>query len=128
MLISKAYAAAEKAAMPPPPEAGDALLWNVGLVIALVVMFYLMLIRPQQKRFQQHSEMLKGLKKGDKVVTGGGLIGKIDTINENDDEVIVDLGNGLKVTALRSTIHSKDTPLLRAKPANDPKKAEEAKK
>jgi preprotein translocase subunit YajC len=134
MLISKAYAAASEGATTaapgavPPASAGEAFLWNIGLVGVLVLMFYVLLIRPQQKRFQEHSQMLQGLKKGDKVITGGGLVGKIDFIEEGKDEVVIDLGNGLKVTALRSTIHGKDSPLLRAKPANDPKRAEEAKK
>lgn len=86
------------------PSAANAFAWNVGLILILVVMFYVLLIRPQQKRFQQHREMVDALKKGDKVITSGGLIGKIDKISGND-EVVVDLG-GTKVTAVRSTIQA----------------------
>ncbi len=123
MLISKAYAAAEGAAsaMTSAPSASEAFMWNMGLVLVLVVLFYVLLIMPQQKRFKEHSQMLQGLNKGDKVVTGGGLVGKIDKIEDGNEEVVVDLGNGTKVTALRSTIHGKDEPRLRKKPANDPK-------
>lgn len=131
MLISKAYASAGTAAPPPgmPPDAGTAFMWNIGLVLVLVVMFYLLLIRPQQKRFKEHSEMLQALKKGDKVVTGGGLVGTIDQIKEGSDEIVVDLGGGMKVTALRSTLHGKDSPLVRGgKTANDPKAKKEEKK
>ncbi len=111
MLISMAYAqdvVAESAAIiEEAPSAANAFAWNMGLIAILVVMFYVLLIRPQQKRFSEHRDMLGALKKGDKIVTSGGLVGKIDKMGKEDDEVIVDLGNGMKVTALRSTIQSK---------------------
>ena len=128
MLIAKAYAAATEAAgeaaqnFPEGPTAMEAFMTNMGLVLVLVVLFYFLLILPQQKRFKQHSAMLADLQKGDKIVTGGGLVGVIDKI-VNDDEVVVDLGNGIKVTALRSTIHGKNDALLKKKPANDQKDA-----
>ena len=109
MLISKAYAqevATDAATMAEAPSAANAFAWNMGLIAVLVIMFYMLLIRPQQKRFQAHKEMLGALKKGDKVVTSGGLVGKIDKLAD-DDEVIVDLGNGVKVTALLHTIQAK---------------------
>lgn len=124
MLISKAYAQAvetsteitvpstapsgDTMAVPPaPPSAMEAFLWNMGMVAVLVLMFYVLLIRPQQKRFKEHSLMLQGLKKGDKVVTGGGLIGVIEKITDGSDEVVVTLGEGMKVTALRSTLQAR---------------------
>lgn len=120
MFISEALAQTESSApvvattSPPPvdvpmpgaPSAGEALAWNIGLVLVLVAMFYVMLIMPQQRRFKEHSQMLAALKKGDEVITGGGLIGTIDKL-VNDREVVVDLGNGVKVTALRSSIQAK---------------------
>lgn len=123
MLIHTALAAETASApdLPPPPSPGDAFMWNMGMVLILVVMFYFLLILPQQRRFREHSQMLSGLKKGDKVVTGGGLVGTIDKIGEGD-EVVIDLGNETKVTALKSTITAKDDPLLRKKAANDQKK------
>lgn len=110
MLISTAYAqqAAIDAttAAAEAPSAANAFAWNMGLILILVVMFYILLIRPQQKRFTAHKAMLDALKKGDKVVTSGGLVGKVDKLT-NDEEVIIDLGNGVKVTALRHTIQNK---------------------
>lgn len=125
MLIAKAYAqaveigeaAADGAATVAPPSATEAFMWNMGLVFVLVILFYVLLIMPQQKRFREHSEMLEGLKKGDKVVTGGGLVGTVDRIEKDNPEVVVDLGDGLKVTAVRSTLQSGDTPLLKRKDA-----------
>lgn len=129
MLISKAYAQAveigNSVAAVAPPSAGEAFMWNMGMVLVLVMLFYMLLIRPQQKRFREHSQMLQALKKGDDIVTGGGLVGKISKITEGDDNVVVDLGNGLKVTALRNTLQTK-TP-LNMKPANDAPKGKETK-
>ena len=113
MLISKAYAQEvvmdttdEAAAMVnEAPSAANAFAWNIGWIGVLVLMFYVLLIRPQQKRFQQQKEMLDALKKGDKVVTAGGLVGKIDKL-KNDEEVVVDLGGDVKVTAMRHTIQA----------------------
>lgn len=121
MLISKAYAqGAESAeiALAQAPSTTDALISTIGLPVLLVILFYVLLIMPQQRRFKQHSQMLSELKKGDKVVTGGGLVGKIDKIVD-DKEVVVDLGGGLKVTALRSTIQG--TAEQMSPPANDAK-------
>ncbi len=134
MFISKAYAqvgeiavdvTADMATMPEAPSATEAFAWNMGMIFVLVVLFYVLLIMPQQRRMKEHNSMLSGLKKGDRVVTGGGLIGKIDAVMGND-EVEIDLGNNVKVTALRSTINAKNDPLLKDKPANDPKATKKA--
>ena len=128
MLISKAYAqsveiaGATADAAADAPDAMSAFIWNMGLVLILVVLFYVLLIAPQQRRFKEHNKMLSELKKGDRVVTGGGLVGKIDKMGE-DNEVVVDLGNSVKVTALLSTLQGKNDPL----PANDSKKDDKKK-
>ncbi|MCI5060535.1 MAG: preprotein translocase subunit YajC [Alphaproteobacteria bacterium] len=116
MLISMAYAQEMVAenidVIADAPSATNAFAWNMGMIIILVVMFYILLIRPQQKRFQEHKAMLDGLKKGDKIVTNGGLVGKVDKLS-GDDEVMIDLGNKIKVTAMRHSIQTKvekDTP------------------
>lgn len=88
------------------PSTQSMLIQNVGMIVLLVVMFYFLLIRPQQRRFKEHKAMIDALKVGDRIVTSGGLIGKIDKLVDKD-EVIVDLGNGIKVTALRATIQNK---------------------
>lgn len=126
MWISKAYAQSADAAsqVAAAPTQTEAFLWNIGLILILVALFYLLLIKPQQRRFKEHSEMLNALKKGDSIVTGGGLIGKVEKII-NDEEVLIDLGNGTKVTALRSMIQGK-TESKPAAPAND--RAQEDKK
>lgn len=113
MLISKAYAAASETAAAvtaeaaTTPSAWEAFGLNMLLIVILVTMFYVLLIMPQQKRFAQHREMLGALKKGDRVVTVGGLIATIDTITEGEAEVTLDLGNGVKVNALRHSIQGR---------------------
>lgn len=89
-----------------PPSTQNILIQNVAMIVLLVVMFYFLLIRPQQKRFKEHKLMIDALKPGDKVVTAGGIVGTLDKIID-DSEVVVDLGNGIKVTALRATIQTK---------------------
>jgi preprotein translocase subunit YajC len=98
-----------------PPDTQSILIQNVGMIILLVLMFYFLLIRPQQKRFKEHKLMIDALKVGDAIITAGGLVGKIDKIVD-DKEIVVDLGNGMKVTAIRSTVQ------VREKPAAEPAK------
>jgi preprotein translocase subunit YajC len=64
---------------------------------------YFLIIRPQRQQLKKRNEMLSALRRGDTVVTGGGLIGKVTKVID-DREVEVDLGGGTKVTAVRSTI------------------------
>lgn len=72
--------------------------------ILIAVVFYFLLIRPQQKRLKEHRAMIGAIKRGDTVVTAGGLIGKVVRVSDDSDEVELDLGNDVKVRALRSTI------------------------
>lgn len=131
MLISQAYAAALESSdaldnLANAPTPAEALMWNLGLVVVLVALFYFLLIMPQQRRFKQHSDMLSDLKKGDRIVTGGGLVGKIEKIID-DKEVVIELGDGIKVTALRSMIQGK-TELKPKTAANDAKVTKDKKK
>lgn len=106
MLISAAYAAGEVA--PEVPGSGDAMMLNLLFLVIMVILFYVLLIMPQQRRFKEHKAMIDQLKKGDKVITAGGLIGKVDKVKgENDNEIVIDLGNNVKVTVLRSMVQTR---------------------
>ena len=70
--------------------------------ILIFVIMYFLIIRPQRTQMKKRGEMLAAIRRGDTVVTGGGLVGKVT--KANDDDLEVDLGNGVKVTALRATI------------------------
>ncbi|MDB5492422.1 MAG: yajC [Micavibrio sp.] len=115
MIISKAFAATTAAAPEgvskildsAPSGTGSAFMMNLALILVLVLMFYILLIMPQQRRFREHRAMVDSMKKGDKVLTAGGLIGVVDAVNTEKGEVVVDLGNGVKVTALRATIQTR---------------------
>jgi len=72
-------------------------------LILIFVVFYFLLIRPQQKKMKQHREMVAGLRRGDKIVTAGGLIGTIAKVVD-DKEILVDLAEGVRVRIVRSTI------------------------
>ena len=66
-------------------------------LIAMFVLMYFLLIRPQQKRAKDHKNLLKELKKGDEVVTNGGVIGKITAVDESFAEIEVSSGISMKV-------------------------------
>lgn len=106
MWISSALASTPSDQEPVPPSMGEAFLYNAGFIILVVVLFYWIFIRPQQQRMQAHAAMLQDLKKGDKVVTGGGLVGTVSKLID-DKEVEIELAKGLKVVSLRSTIMDK---------------------
>ena len=74
-------------------------------LILIFVIFYFFLIRPQQKRVKDHRAMVQGLKRGDEVITSGGIIGIVDKVHE-DDKIDVNLGDNIKVQIIKSTITS----------------------
>ena len=74
-------------------------------LILIFVIFYFFLIRPQQKRVKEHKNMVETLKRGDEVITSGGIIGIVERVME-DDRIEVDLGDNIKVQIIRSTITS----------------------
>ncbi len=104
-----------------PPSQGEALLMNVGMVVLLGIMFYLLLIRPQQKRYKAHNEMISKLDKGVKVLTQGGLVGVIEKV-VSDHEVVVDFGNGVKMNVMRSYILGRYEDSIPSNVANDDSK------
>ena len=74
-------------------------------LILIFVIFYFFLIRPQQKRVKDHKVMVESLKRGDEIITSGGIIGTVDRILE-DDRIEVLIGDNVKVQIIRSTITS----------------------
>lgn len=74
----------------------------IPLILIFAIMYFL-LIRPQQQKLKQHQAMVAALRRGDQVVTQGGLIGKVAKVKD-DNEVEVELADGVKVRVVRSTI------------------------
>jgi len=97
----------------------NALVQFLPLILIFVV-FYFLLIRPQQRKAKDQKNMLGALRRGDRVVTGGGIIGTVARV-DNPEEVVVDIAENVRVRVVRSTI----TTVL-AKP--DPAAAREAAK
>ena len=117
MLISPAYA--QSTGLTGLFDGQSAVVQFLPLILIFVV-FYFLLIRPQQKKQQEHRGMLEGLRRGDRVVTGGGIVGTVSKV-VGPEEVEVDIAQGVRVKVLRSTISS-----VLAKP--DPAAAREAAK
>jgi len=74
----------------------------VPMLLVFGIMYFLM-IRPQQKKMKEHQAMLTALRRGDQVVTAGGLIGKVAKVKD-DTEVELEIADGVKVRVMRSTI------------------------
>lgn len=73
-------------------------------LIAIFAIMYFLLIRPQQKKQREHQAMLSALRRGDQVVTGGGVIGKVTKVKEGENEVEVEIAQGVTVRIVRGTI------------------------
>ncbi len=78
----------------------------IGQFIPLILIFaimYFLLIRPQQKKLKDHQAMVEALRRGDQIVTQGGLIGKVAKVKE-DNEIEVELAEGVKVRVVKNTV------------------------
>jgi preprotein translocase subunit YajC len=84
-------------------------------LLLIFVIFYILLIRPQQKRAKEHQLSINAVKKGDEVVTGGGVRGKVTKVG--DDELEVEIAQGVRVRVVKGTLSQVLT--KNAKPAND---------
>jgi len=92
-------------------------------LVLIFVVFYFLLIRPQQKKMKAHKAQLAAVRRGDKVVTGGGIMGTVTKVSENDSEIQVEIAPDVKVKVQRellSTVLSKTEPASKApKAANE---------
>ena len=114
MLVSPAYAQA----------AGGASGFDISFFLPLVlifVVFYFLLIRPQQKKVKEHRAMVAALRRGDKVVTSGGIIGTISRVVD-ENEVLLELAENVRVRVLRSSVSEVMTKPEPAKSGGDKEK------
>ena len=96
----------------------NALIQVIGMPILLIVLFYFLMIRPQQRRMKQHQAMLTALKRGDQVVLSSGIIGKV--VRVEDKEVGLEIATGVTVKVVKgmiSDVRARGEPA----PANDSK-------
>lgn len=104
MLITPAYAQGAGGG-------GDFFIQILPFLLIFVIMYFL-IIRPQQRRLKEHREMVSSLRRGDTVVTAGGMVGKVTKVDEN--EIQVELAPNVRVKVVRSTVsevRSKNEPV-----------------
>jgi preprotein translocase subunit YajC len=99
------------------PAGGGATGLLIGILPWLLIfaIFYLLMIRPQQRRVKEHQAAIAAVKKGDEVITGGGIRGRVTRVS--DDEAEVEIAQGVKIRVVKSTISHVVT--AKSKPAND---------
>ena len=112
MFESPAYAQAAGAAS---GSSGAAFFFQMVPLLAIFVIFWFLLIRPQQRRMKEHQAKIGSVKKGDTVVTGGGLVGKVTKVEEQHVEI--ELAPQVRVRAVKGTLS--DVTPFGSKPAND---------
>lgn len=84
-------------------------------LILIFIVFYFLLIRPQQKRQKEHRAMLQALKRGDKVVTSGGIVAEVSRVPNEGNEVEVEIAPNVRVKVIRETISA----VIKPQAAND---------
>jgi preprotein translocase subunit YajC len=97
-------------------------------IILMFAIFYFLVLRPQQQRQKEHATQLQGIRRGDMVVTGGGIIGKVIKVPAEGDELTVEIAENVRVKVLRATIGQvlSRTEPAKGEEADKPEKAEKA--
>jgi preprotein translocase subunit YajC len=85
------------------PLGGDNMLISLLPFILIFVIMYFLILRPQQKRVKSHQEMVKNLRRGDTVITSGGLIGKVTKVVD-DDQIEVEIAHDIRIRQMRQMV------------------------
>lgn len=96
MFVTPAFA---QAAAGQPPS----LISQLPFFIAIFAIFYFLLIRPQQKKAKEHKAMIDAIRRGDQIVTAGGLVGKVTKVRD-DNELEVEIASGVNVRVVQGTV------------------------
>ena len=97
------------------PNGASAILIGIAPWLLIFVIFYVLMIRPQQQKVKEHQAAIAAIKKGDEVVTGGGIRGRVTKVS--DDEAEVEISQGVRVRVVKATLSQVLT--TSSKPAND---------
>src|SRR6266699_3726289 len=97
MFVTPAFAQAS------PLGGSDNLLMTMLPFVLIFVIMYFLILRPQQKRVKEHGELVKNLRRGDTVVTSGGLVGKVTKVVD-DEQVEIEIADGVRVRQVRSMV------------------------
>lgn len=114
MFISPAYAQDAAAA-----GGAAGIVMQLAPLMLIFVVFYFLLIRPQQKRAKEHRAMLTQLKRSDRVITAGGILGTVTKVKEGSEEVEIEIAPNVRINVVRNTIST----LIKPVAANDTKPA-----
>ena len=96
MFVTPAYAQAS--------PLGDSLLSSpLVVMIPIIALMYFLILRPQQKRAKQHQEMVKNVRRGDTIITSGGLVGKVTKVVD-DDQVEIEIADGVRVRQVKAMV------------------------
>ena len=96
MLVTPAFAQTS-------PFGGDSIFIQALPFVLIFVIMYFLILRPQQKRTKDHQEVVKNLRRGDTVITSGGLVGKVTKVVD-DDQIEVEIADGVRVRQVRSMV------------------------
>ena len=110
MFASPAYASAGAA-----PSGAGGFLVSIFPLVLIFAIFYFLLIRPQQRRMKQHQALIAAVKKNDVAITGGGIVGKVTKVDEN--EVELEIASGVRIKVIKAMLS--DVRQHGTKPAND---------
>ncbi|MCB1510641.1 MAG: preprotein translocase subunit YajC [Hyphomicrobiaceae bacterium] len=97
MFITPAYAAA-------PAAGGGDFLLQLMPILLMIVIFYFLLFRPQQQRIKAHRDMVANIRRGDTVVTSGGIVGKVSRVRDDSNEIEVEIAENTRIRVVRGTI------------------------
>ena len=100
MFVSSAFAQSATDAA----SSGGSLTGMIVQLLLIFVIFYVLLIRPQQKKLKEHEARLKAIKRGDKIITGGGIFAKVLSVNDAEDLLEVEIAEKTSVQVARSTV------------------------
>ncbi len=111
------------AAISPPGGSGTSMYMNFLPLVLIFAVFYVLIIRPQQKKLDDQAKMIKALRRGDRVITSGGIHGKIARL-EGDDILILEIADGVNIKVTRSFVTALAAKTDPAAAANDGDEAE----
>ena len=97
LVVISGCATAPSGTTPPEGGSGTSSYYMIGFLVLIFAVFYFLMIRPQRKRQKEQQQMMAGLKRGDKVITAGGIYGQIESISEDSVVIKVESGTTLRV-------------------------------
>ena len=97
MFVTPAFAQAN------PFGGGDNLMVSLLPFVLIFVIMYFLILRPQQKRVKQHQEMVKNVRRGDTVITNGGLVGKVTKVID-DDQIEIEIADDVRIRQMRQMV------------------------